>query len=364
MQYRRSMVMPRRCDAVGPALGAALFLVSLLGPSMARAAERFTLPGNDIQIHNLCGRVTLAVGTGDEVVVEVTRGGKDASVLRVESGRIGASQTLRVVYPGDRVVYPPLGRHSRSTYDVCADGRIRENMRDCIMGHRVTVSGTGSGIEAWADIQVRVPPGRKLMARVGAGDASASDISGDLFLDVGSATVSAENIKGTLHVDVGSGEARVAGVQGDLDLDTGSGDVTVERVRGTRAHVDTGSGSVTGKDIEVEVLDVDTGSGRVSLLGVSAPDSKLDTGSGGVEVDYRAAVNDLNVDTGSGGVTIHLPAEQGAEVDVDTGSGGLDTNFMLKRLTRDDSHTRARIGDGSGRIHIDTGSGEVRLVHP
>ncbi len=58
---------------------------------------------------------------------------------------------------------------------------------------------------------------------------------------------------------------------------------------------------------------------------------------------------------------VRLPAELGAEVDIETGSGGIDMDFpiMVTRQSRDE--LRGRIGDGQGRIVIDTGSGSVRV---
>jgi len=71
---------------------------------------------------------------------------------------------------------------------------------------------------------------------------------------------------------------------------------------------------------------------------------------------------DLSAEAGSGGVTIRLPASQNADVDIETGSGGIQTDFSIatSRFARD--HIRGTIGNGSGRIHIEAGSGTVRLL--
>ncbi len=69
------------------------------------------------------------------------------------------------------------------------------------------------------------------------------------------------------------------------------------------------------------------------------------------------------MDTGSGGVTITVPADFGAEVDIETGSGGIDLGGVPVMVTRLESdHIIGKIGDGRGRMKIETGSGGVRLV--
>jgi DUF4097 and DUF4098 domain-containing protein YvlB len=88
----------------------------------------------------------------------------------------------------------------------------------------------------------------------------------------------------------------------------------------------------------------------------------LDTGSGGVDLVLLTDVERLDVDTGSGSVTIHAPESLGGEVDIETGSGGIDLDFAVevRRVRRD--HVTGTLGDGRGRIRIDTGSGTVRLL--
>jgi len=109
-------------------------------------------------------------------------------------------------------------------------------------------------------------------------------------------------------------------------------------------------------------LRVDTGSGSIELDEVSAPRIVLDTGSGSVELMLLVDVEVLDVDTGSGSVTIHAPEDLGAEVDIQTGSGGIDLDFPVRVRSMRRDEVSGTLGDGRGRIRIDTGSGGVRLL--
>ena len=59
------------------------YLVVMLVPSVlaAQQPERVVLQGRDVAIYNLAGRLRVEGGSGDRVVVEVTRGGRDAGRL-------------------------------------------------------------------------------------------------------------------------------------------------------------------------------------------------------------------------------------------------------------------------------------------
>jgi hypothetical protein len=328
----------------------------------AQATERRTVSGPAVAIYNLAGRVRVEGGGTSDVVVEVTRGGGDASRLRIETGTRGEWQTLRIVYPSDRIVYPRLGGWgSRTTVRVDDQGFFDDNRRGRGQ-ERVEIRGSGSGLEAWADLRIVVPRGKRVALHVAVGDATVSNVDGDLAVDVSAANITTDRTRGRLSLDTGSGSVHVTDAQGSLNLDTGSGSVTVSDVRGEELRMDTGSGSITGRNIEVQSLSADVGSGGIRLSGVKASRVSLDTGSGGTEVELLTDVEDVNVDAGSGAVSLRLPAGAGAEVEIETGSGGIETDFPIQVSRWERNYLRGRLGDGRGRIRIDSGSGRVRLL--
>jgi lia operon protein LiaG len=326
------------------------------------AAERYTVTGERIAIYDLAGALEVVPGDGSDVVVEVRRGGRDANTLRVAQGIIDGRSTLRVLFPDKRIVYPN-GHSTTNNIRVNADGTFGGRGHGLeVFARRQTISDRGAGAQAWADLTIRVPRGRTLEVRLGVGGISAQGIEGAVTLDTYSGAVRAQRIKGSLLVDTGSGAVEVQDIDGELLVDTGSGAVTLMRVRGPRLVIDTGSGGVSGNELTTRDLMVDTGSGHVALEAVRAPKIKVDTGSGGVTLGLLEDVDDVLVDTGSGGVTLRVPAMLGAEVDIDTGSGGIDSEVPLTLRSKEHGELHGTIGDGRGRILVDTGSGGVRLV--
>ena len=335
-------------------MGPLLAVAALSAPLAGQRAERFTITGSGAVVHNLAGEVTIAAGTGSAVVVEVTRGGEDASRLRV--ARDG--NAVRVAYPGDRVVYPRMGARSRSTMSVRPDGTLGGGMR----ARQVTVAGSGAGTRAYADIRVLVPAGRRVEVHQGVGRVQATNVNGTVNVRGHAASVRTQGTRGELEVQVGSGAIEVRDAQGgNVEVASGSGAVTLAGVRGTAVVVETGSGAVTASDVRAQELAIDVGSGRVQAAGISAREVEVETGSGAIDLALVTDAQVVTIDSGSGGVTLSLPASFGAELAISTGSGGISVDVPVTRREARRGSFRGRIGDGNGRVEIETGSGGVRV---
>lgn len=330
----------------------------------ASAAERYTVAGDHVSVYNLAGKVAVEAGSGSQVEVLVTRGGQDAGQLEVETGTIGSAQTIRVIYPENRIVYPALGRGSNCTLRVNRDGTFGDRDSGRMLGLRreVRISGSGSGMEAFADLVVRVPRGQRFSMYLGAGHISASNVDGHIRLDGAAASVDASSVRGTVTIDTGSGDVSVTGATGDLSVDTGSGGVELEGVHGGSLSVDTGSGGIDATDLEVADCSLDTGSGAVRIAGLSSPQIHVDTGSGSVELALTGDANDIDVDTGSGSIVMRVPGGFGAELSVETGSGSIDAHVPVTLVHRGHGSFRGRIGDGRGQVVLETGSGDVTIA--
>lgn len=319
-----------------------------VAPLAAQTVSRHTLRGADVALYDLAGVVQLEAGSGDAVTVDVTRGGTDAARLEVAEGDLGGRATLRVISPADRISYPqmPDGSTEIRVRDDGTFGNDHHGDDDdddgSGGGRRVRISSRPGGLEAWADLRVSVPAGRTLAVHLGAGRLTATNVDGRLRLMAASAPVTVNGARGELVLQVGAGAVRLSGIEGDLSAETGSGGVEITRARGSKLCVETGSGDVTASGLEAEQLRVETGSGTVT-------------------VELKGSLDRVDVETGSGDVAITAPANLSADLAMDTASGDIDTDFPLAvtRTARD--HLRGRVGDGKGRISVETGSGGIRL---
>ncbi len=348
----------------------ALVLLTLVpGALAAQQLERYTLEGDDVAIYNLAGALTVEPGTGS-VAVELTRSGPDAARLQIGRGELHGRETLRVIYPSQDVAYAGLESGSNTTLKVREDGTFgdgdhdhdKDEDRDRPDGRTVRISRDRGDLRAHADLKVRVPAGSRVELHLAVGKVSVANVDGEILIDSHSAPVTATGSRGSLSVDVGSGNVHVTGAEGSLSVDTGSGPVEVTGFRGEELSVDTGSGEVSGSQLSARSIHIETGSGDIELTGVTCPEVALETGSGNIATDVRGPVRDLALETGSGDISVQAPATLAGEVEIETASGEIETDFPIQVTRHARDHVVGRIGDGVGRVAIETGSGDVRLL--
>ncbi|HEV8381006.1 MAG TPA: DUF4097 family beta strand repeat-containing protein [Gemmatimonadales bacterium] len=350
----------------------ALLLVSgvaLLTIPAAAQTSRHVLKGDSVAIYNLVGELRVEAGTGSDVVVEIQRGGADAAKLEVQSGPLRGRETLRIIYPDDVIVMPDWGRGWNTTLRVRDDGTFGEEhgrherggwYRE---GRQVRITGRSrDGLEAYANLRVTVPAGKAVNLNLGVGKAFVSNVNGDIRVYVAAADVAADRTKGLLRIETGSGNVDLRTAAGDVTLSTGSGDITASGVDGSKLTLETGSGSVTLTDGKAATVHVETGSGNIDATSTSGDELSFETGSGDVDVALVTTFRSLSIETGSGDVTLKVPPTLGAEVDIDTGSGDIDLGGLTLQVRRiEHDHVTGTLGDGKGRLSVETGSGNVHL---
>jgi lia operon protein LiaG len=356
------------------------YMLLLAAPAVVRAqSESVTLTGARVAIYNLVGTLRVEPGTSPGgVIVDVKRAGADAGRLRLERGDIDGWSTLRVVYPADRVRTASGDGGTTTELRVRDDGTFGdENLDDAGRagdggrhrhrggwgdGRKVTISDRGEGLDARADLLVRVPRGSRAALHLAVGNVTVANVDGKLSIAAQAAPVLASGTKGALWVDVGSGRVQVTQAEGVLEVETGSGEVAISRFQGSLLEASTGSGDVSGDALTADEVSVETGSGDIHLNGVSAPVVSLETGSGGVDADLLRDIVKLSAETGSGDIAIRAPASLGASLEIETASGDIETDFPLEVTRHGRDHVVGTIGDGKGTIAIETGSGGVRLL--
>lgn len=362
------------CPSIPCARRAALVSVVLGGLLLAAVAvagdldRDFRFDAKELAVDNVIGEITIRGGSGDQFVVTAHVRGDDArdGLIAFET-QDGSKSSLHVAFPLDeetRYVYPPLGRHSNVSFQVRDGVESRSWIKkvfNSLDGDRIRVSGKGSGLELWVDLEIEVPAGRSLTMKNGVGRVEATNVEGDLVLDTSSGAVQAGSITGNLLVDTGSGSVEVSDVAGKVILDTGSGSVVVSDIRGDLG-VDTGSGSVKVTGLRGD-LNIDTGSGEVVARRIESDSALVDTGSGSVVLELdRMGSGDFVIDTGSGSVELVLPNDASAKIVADTGSGGVRNHVMGATIRHQERDELSMVlGDGEANVKLDTGSGSVEI---
>jgi len=340
-------------------------------PAWAEFDKSQSFQADSLTVNNLIGEVQVSGHAGSTFEVLVRVRGEDASPELIEiSSTSGASPELTISFPIEserRYVYPALGTGSKTSFSFGKNegGSWLAQLLGSVGSRKITVVGSGSGLEVWADVEVKVPAGGTFSLNHGVGEIHAVDVRGDLKLDTHTGMIEVARVEGDVLADTGAGHVNLSGVTGELFVDTGSGHVDVAECNGPKILIDTGSGHVNVRAVETPELFVDTGSGHVKALAIRADAAVIDTGSGEVELRLdRMGEGKFEIDTGSGRVILALPADASADVSADTGSGAihLDLEEPVQILHKDDDELRFRIGGGAARVSLDTGSGSIRIV--
>lgn len=164
----------------------------------------------------------------------------------------------------------------------------------------------------------------------------------DAFLDAasGSGTVADEGVGANAKLSTGSGSIHATGLQGGFTVQTGSGTIDAQQTGSGDVKAETGSGSIVLKDLHGG-LRAGTGSGNIKVDGTPAAQWHIHTGSGSVEIWTGDAGFTLDASTGSGGVHCDRPIQS---------QGSMDHH-----------HVKGVIGGGGPDVHVDTGSGSIRV---
>jgi DUF4097 and DUF4098 domain-containing protein YvlB len=260
-----------------------------------------------------------------------------------------------------------------------ADGTVKiENVSGSVVvtgwdRDQVEIKGTlGPDVEelevdtAGGDVTVRV----KLPRRSHGGGTSAHlalkiPRRSDLEVETVSAEITIEGIDGELATESVSGSVHVDGGPRAVDVETVSGNVEIA-AEAAEISVESVSGRVVVRGA-ARRLDVDSVSGWVEVTGENLLRADIQNVSGTIDVNVSlAAGGDLDVSSHSGTVELRLPASTSARFDVTTFSGRIDNDLgpAARKVSRytPQKELEFTLGEGDGRVKIESFSGNVKLM--
>ncbi len=245
--------------------------------------------------------------------------------------------------------------------DVVLDGSLGEGSRLVFDGDRRRVqvkieSGSGRGWSWWGRggptedtrLIVRVPKAASLDVA-----AVSADVAVRGYAD--SAVVEISSVSGDLRVD---------GRCERLSLSTVSGEITA-RGGARRADLESVSGDIDARDLAGDA-DVETVSGDIHISIRELREVGASSVSGDVEIDVDSGTAPrITVETMSGGIALRLPASVDARLEAETFSGDIISDFGSVERVGQGSGSRldTRVGAGSGRVRLESFSGDIRVQH-
>jgi hypothetical protein len=167
---------------------------------------------------------------------------------------------------------------------------------------------------------------------------------------------------GSIEVNTVSGKARINARTPSLKVDSVSGGIELAG-HAERADLQSVSGEILapslGNDVKLQTI-----SGRIQATGGPWQKLELSTVSGDVQLTGGLVSGGvLNIDSMSGDVQWQLPANTSGNLHANSFSGDLRSDFGTPTEPEHGpgSSLDVRLGDGRGKINIETFSGDLRI---
>lgn len=163
----------------------------------------------------------------------------------------------------------------------------------------------------------------------------------------------------TVDATSGAGEINVSNLYAPLSAKVNAGNIYANELTGNVA-LTSGSGNIAAMMHGAQQIKISTGNGNIQLTNVTGS-LYAETGSGDLTVQGQPSANwKLALD--SGAVTVNVPAQARFSLDALTGHGNVQSTLpIVPRGASDPQHTVGDVNGGGPTIHIQTGSGNVRI---
>ncbi|HMO59109.1 MAG TPA: DUF4097 family beta strand repeat-containing protein [Roseiflexaceae bacterium] len=184
----------------------------------------------------------------------------------------------------------------------------------------------------------------------------------------------------TAEAEVGtlSGDVTLAGAARDVRITTASGDVALNAPGGP-VQVGTISGDVAINNAQSEEIQINTTSGRIVVEGgrgslmlqtvsgdvdvqhVQAGLLQISSTSGDIEYDGELTRGSHRLSSVSGDIDLRLPATSDLQINASTVSGRIRSAFDSDTNSAEQRNWSGMIGNGAGRLTLETISGDITI---
>ena len=228
-------------------------------------------------------------------------------------------------------------------------------------GNLIRVGGFGwhtSGVRI--NYAIVVPPDTEIHANSGSGNIQISGVHGPVSATSGAGSVSIAAVTADVQARSGSGTVQLASIQGQVQASSGSGDINLAAVHGdTRLQTSSGVVRIAAPAGSVVAT---AGSGSIEVSG-PLDDLRVRAASGNIAVSGDPPAGKYwDFRTSSGNVVLQVSPQAGFRFYAKTKSGNIDAAIPVMMEGTAEKHAlRARIGDGKGRVEVESSSGNVAL---
>ncbi|MGE5297345.1 MAG: DUF4097 family beta strand repeat-containing protein [Solirubrobacterales bacterium] len=216
-------------------------------------------------------------------------------------------------------------------------------------------------------IECRDVAGPSIALHSGNGAITATGLRGPVTAETSFGAISCEDVAdGDLKLKSGNGRIEIANASfGVCDARSSFGVIAGHDLKGDSTTLHSGNGSVEIDNVQTKTLDLYSSFGSLRATTVTASNISATSGNGSIHIACSpSAPADLNAQVRStfGGVEFTAPTGFSGEVSLSTSFGSVKTALPVT-VSGEISQSRVagKVGDGAGKIHLESGNGSVEL---
>jgi DUF4097 and DUF4098 domain-containing protein YvlB len=347
-------------------------------------------PGSNLHADTSLGSIVITGGDVTECSVIATITGRAptqeqaqllAEQVKIELETVGNTLTVKAEKP------PRKNRRSISiSYDItvpkqtnieCASsyGSIDiSNIKGKTSGKTSSGSIEAKNIEgsanldtSYGSVKCRNIAGDNITAKSSSGSITAEIIKGSAQLTTSYGSITCTDMSGgDIRLKTSSGKIKIYNASFDeCDAHTSYGSIVSDELRGRSIKLNSGSGSINLTASSADTTNLYTSYGRITCRQITANDVTARSGSGNIDIAFSESTPGqivADLDTSYGSIDFTAPQNFAGQVDLSTSYGSIRTSrpitiqgeFSKKEL-------KGTIGEGSGKLHLHTGSGSINL---
>jgi DUF4097 and DUF4098 domain-containing protein YvlB len=333
-----------------------------------------TITGGDVTecsvIANICGRAP----TEEEAQLL-------AEQVKIELETAGNTMTVKAYKP------PSRSRRSISiSYDITVP---KQTNIECASSYGsielADIKGQTSGKTSSGSIEATNIEGL-VNLDTSYGSVTCRNITSDnITVKSSSGSITAEIIKGSAQLTTSYGSITCTDISdGDIKLNTSSGKIKLSNASFGDCDAHTSYGSIISDGLKGKSIKLHSDSGSINLTESSADTTSLTTSYGGITC-RQITTNNITAKSGSGNLDIACSESAPAQIIADlvtsygnidfaapssfTGQVDLSTSYGSIRTNRpitingdiNKKELKGTIGEGNGKLHLQTGSGSINL---
>ncbi|MCR4605727.1 MAG: DUF4097 domain-containing protein [Eubacterium sp.] len=176
--------------------------------------------------------------------------------------------------------------------------------------------------------------------------------------DISSGSFTCRDLKtDALDVDASSGSIDVECTSADINMDVSSGSINLKQHgKSNSIALEESSGNINASIEDATSVSLGASSGDTVFSARNVEDIKYEASSGAGNFTFDTAPKTSDFDASSGDISIFIPENSSLTATIDTASG--DFNYDLPFEKNEETY---KIGAGTGKMSIDTSSGDVKI---